>query len=243
MNIQLNKFEKVMIVIYLLVLVGMILCPPWAYYNPETGAFIKSFGSSNIFDTAPEGTQIQFSVLIYQIFVVSLLWGLGLFAIRKVYNLFKKSAEVDYGEAVGSFPYQDKGSDIPNSPTILRRYLSTFIDAMFILVVFVALSFVFKDNSSSSDSIRLLVFFVMFFCYEPIFTSMACTVGQKITGIRVRTLNTHQKISILSAYIRIVVKILLGFLSLLSIPLTKGRRAVHDYAAGSIVIMAYNSAD
>lgn len=124
------------------------------------------------------------------------------------------------------------------SPTILRRYLSTFIDGVFILSVFVLSSLAIKSDSSIADYARISIFFGMFFMYEPIFTSRFCTLGQKITRIRVRTNDSYEKISIPSAYLRVVIKILLGIISLFSITFTRHRRAVHDFAAGSVVIMA-----
>jgi uncharacterized RDD family membrane protein YckC len=127
---------------------------------------------------------------------------------------------------------------MPESPTILRRYLSTFIDGVFILSVFIAVSFAFDSDSTFASYARVAVYLILFLFYEPIFTSRFCTVGQKITGIRVRTVATYENISIPAAYLRIIIKISLGFISLLSIPLTKDRRAIHDFASGSIVIMA-----
>lgn len=66
---------------------------------------------------------------------------------------------------------------MPESPTILRRYLSTFIDGIVILSVFIVVSFVFKADSDFASYVRILVFFLMFFVYEPIFTSQSCTLG------------------------------------------------------------------
>jgi len=45
-----------------------------------------------------------------------------------------------------------------------------------------------------------------------------------------------ENISIPAAYLGIIVKIALGFISLVAIVFTKDRRAIHDFAAGSIVI-------
>jgi len=63
-------------------------------------------------------------------------------------------------------------------------------------------------------------------------------LGQWIMRIRVSQLPDFEKISIPSAYIRTLMKIFLGLISLFTIPITKGRRAIHDFAVGSIVITA-----
>ena len=121
-------------------------------------------------------------------------------------------------------------------PTILRRYLSTFIDGLLIIIVLLAVSYVFENNTGASTHIRVGILIFMFFIYEPLCTSLGCTVGQKITGVRVRKRFLHEKISIPAAYLRIILKILLGFISFITILFTKDKRAIHDFAVGSVVI-------
>jgi len=121
-------------------------------------------------------------------------------------------------------------------PTILRRYLSTFIDGLLIIIVLLAVSYVFANNTGASGQIRVGILIFMFFIYEPLCTSLGCTVGQKITGVRVRKRFLHKRISIPAAYLRIILKILLGFISFITILFTKDKRAIHDFAAGSVVI-------
>ena len=82
----------------------------------------------------------------------------------------------------------------------------------------------------------------MFIVYEPIFTAYFCTLGQKATGIRIRKLSSGKRISIFQAHLRIIVKILLGILSFFTIPFTKNKRAIHDFAVGSLVIYEKESA-
>ena len=125
-----------------------------------------------------------------------------------------------------------------NYPSILRRYLSTLIDGLFVLSVFVLVSFIFQHESDEIILLRIFISFGVFFIYEPLCTSKFCTIGQKITGIRVRVLPGKTRISLHFAYIRIFFKFLLGWISFLSIPFTKGKRGIHDFAVKSIVIYA-----
>jgi uncharacterized RDD family membrane protein YckC len=125
-------------------------------------------------------------------------------------------------------------------PTILRRYLSTFIDGMLILTVMLLCSMVFSQNTDTARILSKVIILSMFFIYEPFCTSQFCTLGQKIMGIRIRKASNYERISILQAYIRIIVKIFLGFYSFFTIISSDKKRAVHDYAAGSIVIEAMN---
>ena len=123
-------------------------------------------------------------------------------------------------------------------PSILQRYLSSFIDGLLILALFIGLSYLFQQDSQMADSIRLVIFFGVFLCYEPICVSCFFTLGQKITGIRVRRVGTLGKIPIPLAFVRYFLKIALGFASLFAIIFSEKRRAIHDYASGSNVILA-----
>jgi len=116
--------------------------------------------------------------------------------------------------------------------------MSTFIDVIFILSVFITVSFMATGDSTLASITRISVLFFMVFVYEPIFTSRFCTLGQKITGIRVRNIDTYNHISIPAAYLRYVVKMVLGLYSFVSIPSSKQRRALHDFATDTIVIIA-----
>lgn len=121
-------------------------------------------------------------------------------------------------------------------PTILRRYCSTVIDGLFVLSMLFLWAYILDSESSAATNIRIGIILFMFFVYEPIFTAYFCTLGQKITGIRIRKFSTGKRISIFQAYLRIIVKIFLGIFSFFTIPFTKNKRAIHDFAVGSLVI-------
>jgi len=123
-------------------------------------------------------------------------------------------------------------------PSVLQRYLSSFIDGILVLGTFIGLSLLFPQDTQTANSMRIAFFFIMFFCYEPICVSLFCTLGQKITGIRVRRIGTLEKIPFPFAVIRYFLKILLGFISLFAIIFSEERRAIHDFASGSIVVLA-----
>ncbi|MCP4345172.1 MAG: RDD family protein [Desulfobacterales bacterium] len=121
-------------------------------------------------------------------------------------------------------------------PTILRRYFSTFIDGIFVIGMLVLSSYILDSDNIAATKLRIGVILFMFFVYEPIFTSYFCTLGQKITGIRIRKMLSQTRLSLIQAYIRIIVKIFLGIISFFTIPFSKDKRAIHDFAVGSIVI-------
>ncbi len=121
-------------------------------------------------------------------------------------------------------------------PSILRRYFATFLDGLFVLATIILFAYVFQFENEMMMRIRVSIVLFMFFVYEPLCTSLFCTIGQKLTGIRIRTWSTQRKISIPKAYLRILAKLVMGLISFFTIPFSKDKRAIHDYVVGSIVI-------
>jgi uncharacterized RDD family membrane protein YckC len=67
--------------------------------------------------------------------------------------------------------------------------------------------------------------------------TLGCTLGNYLMKIRVkRFADNKRKINLLQAYIRFVVKVLLGWISFLTINSNKERRAIHDFVAGSVML-------
>lgn len=121
-------------------------------------------------------------------------------------------------------------------PSLLRRYFSSFLDGLVILSVLILSAYIFDSETQMAINIRVGLILFMFFVYEPIFTAYFCTLGQQVTGIRVRTLHGKANISLIQAYIRIVLKLFLGLISFFTIPFSRNKRAIHDMAVGSLVI-------
>lgn len=121
-------------------------------------------------------------------------------------------------------------------PTILRRYFSTLIDGIILLVVFIVSLSLIEGKDQITSTIRFVVPIMIIFFYEPLLTSKACTIGQLITQIRVRKITDLKRISIILAYVRYFVKIFLGFISFFSIIFSNKGRAIHDFSSGTVVI-------
>ena len=119
-------------------------------------------------------------------------------------------------------------------PNVLRRYLATVLD----LFAWWCLIYAMSRVPSITQHGALALFGLSFLLYEPLLTTYACTLGQAIMGIRVRTQEGLQRVSLDQAYGRVTVKYLLGTISLLTIPARADRRAIHDLATNTIVISA-----
>ena len=122
-------------------------------------------------------------------------------------------------------------------PSLVRRYGATLIDAFFIMFLMILASVTLQVESEVAVKARVVAFVLIVFAYEPVLTSRLCTLGQRLTGLRVRRHgNPEVRIGIPAAYVRFAVKLLLGWISFLTLAFTKEKRAIHDFAAGSIML-------
>lgn len=119
-------------------------------------------------------------------------------------------------------------------PSVFRRYVATLLDIAVIWFAVFSLTRI-PVVASSSWGMPIAAAAVILF-YEPLFTSCLCTLGQWIMRFRVRDRRTSLRIPIPIAYLRVVVKYVLGAISALTIPAREDRRGIHDLVANSIVV-------
>ena len=121
-------------------------------------------------------------------------------------------------------------------PSVFRRYLATLLD---LLVIWFGVFLIIQVPALSGSNQKIgIVVAVFVLTYEPLLTSYLCTAGQWLFRFRVRTFDGHNRISVGHAYGRLIVKYLLGVISILTIPSRPDRRATHDFATETIVIEA-----
>lgn len=122
-------------------------------------------------------------------------------------------------------------------PTIKTRYISMLIDIVIIVLISLAISSVFEMIGKIPALVKAIFFVVVVLLYEPILISSGTTVGQFLLNLRVRNFkNPDQKLTFHLAVVRTIVKILLGWLSFVTVTFNVNRRAIHDFASGSIMI-------
>ena len=122
-------------------------------------------------------------------------------------------------------------------PDLKDRIQSTFIDGILIIFLMFVFASILDKFEHVPDGVRIAVFVVLFIVYEPLFMTFGCTLGNLIKGIRVRKdADSSKKINILQAIIRFTIKLMLGWLSFLTIGSNPKRRAIHDLVVGSVMI-------
>ena len=128
-----------------------------------------------------------------------------------------------------------------NYPELKTRVQSTFIDGIFMIgLMFLAGTILEKINPSQEEEdglVRAIIFVSIWAIYEPLATTMGCTLGNYLMKIRVKKhQDTAKKINLLQAFVRFILKFFLGWISFLTIHSNKERRAIHDFAAASVMI-------
>lgn len=126
-----------------------------------------------------------------------------------------------------------------------KRYalLSTRIKAavidgiVLILLIYLATELLSLFESVPSY-IRISIFIFIFILYEPLLISVfGATVGHFFNDIVVKNANNEKRnISFPLAVVRFLLKITLGWLSLITISGSKKGQAIHDSAAYSVVL-------
>lgn len=127
----------------------------------------------------------------------------------------------------------------PNStyPSLIERFQSNIIDALFIIIMMYVFSIVLGNFDNVPDWVRIVLFFFIWVIYDPLSTYLGATLGNLFIGLRVRKFTNHdEKLPFPNALFRYICKITLGSISFLTMHSNKEKRAIHDFAAGSVVI-------
>jgi len=132
--------------------------------------------------------------------------------------------------------------EIINYPGLKDRIQSTIIDSIAIVILIFLFSMLFDSIGPVSDNLRFTAFIFVFGIFEPLCTTLGATPGNLASGLRVRQFNNpDKKINFFMALIRYIVKVMLGIVSFFTIHSNKEKRAIHDFAADSVVIYIKNN--
>ncbi|MEZ4688256.1 MAG: RDD family protein [Bacteroidia bacterium] len=119
-----------------------------------------------------------------------------------------------------------------------ERFQALMIDA--VLIFFVEyLAFSGLDNLGMEDSaVKMPLYILLFALYEPLLVTLTGgTVGHHVAKIMVRKASDpEKKLNIVQAVIRFAMKVLLGWVSLLTITANKEKRALHDLVGNAVVL-------
>ncbi len=127
---------------------------------------------------------------------------------------------------------QDSYANIP------QRVKAAFIDSIVLLGMIYGVSELFALFETVPTAARVIAFICVFVLYDPVLTSIyGGTMGHSFSGIQVkRDGDRLSNISFPIAVLRFLLKATLGWVSLLTVSGNTKKQALHDLAAGSVVI-------
>ena len=126
-----------------------------------------------------------------------------------------------------------------NYPLLADRIKSTFIDTILLVGATSLAANLLDKVNNPPDWLRVTIFVAIWIVYEPLCTAIGATVGNLVMGIRIRKYGkAGSRINIVQALLRYIMKLCLGWISFLTINSNPERRAIHDMAAGSVMIRA-----
>ncbi|MFN0035328.1 MAG: RDD family protein [Saprospiraceae bacterium] len=123
-------------------------------------------------------------------------------------------------------------------PSLTTRFKSILIDTTIVFIggAYLA-SVIFEKMGEVPNWWRVAALIGLFFVYEPVSQTLGCSLGNYVSGIRVRKASDEtQRINILQAAVRFVLKLGLGWVSFLTIHSNPKRQAIHDTVAGTVMI-------
>jgi uncharacterized RDD family membrane protein YckC len=123
-------------------------------------------------------------------------------------------------------------------PSLVRRVQSIFIDTLLVIIAMVVISAILSQVQNTPDWIRIALFVFLFFAYEPILMAFTPgTIGNRLMGIQVKqAADETQRPTLWQAYIRFVFKLVLGWLSFVTMHFNVQRRAIHDLVGRTVMI-------
>ncbi len=118
------------------------------------------------------------------------------------------------------------------------RIKAAFVDALLLIASMYVISEILNSFEAVPSYVRILLATLLFVLYDPIFTSVyGGTIGHSFSNIQVKKDSNREKnISFPMALLRFILKVTLGWISLLTTTGNPKKKAIHDYAANSVVL-------
>ena len=121
---------------------------------------------------------------------------------------------------------------------VFDRIKAYAVDMGLIFISMIIFAQIFSSMGQVDSIYKIMVFVLLFFLYEPVMVGLVgSTLGHKAMGLKVVKENDDKPIGLFKAVIRFIVKVLLGWISLLTISGNSKKQAIHDLSVGSYVVL------
>lgn len=118
------------------------------------------------------------------------------------------------------------------------RVKAVVIDGIVIIAMMYAVSELFALFDHVPNAIRIMAAIFIGLLYDPLFTAIyGGTIGHTYSNIHIKKDDESNKnLSFPFALLRFIVKMALGWISLLTVTTNDKRKAIHDFVANSVVL-------
>ncbi len=123
-------------------------------------------------------------------------------------------------------------------PNIFDRVKAVLFDTVLIIGMMYLVSLLFQGSDGENTPLRIIAFVSIWLIYDPLMTSIfGGTLGHQLIGLRVKQEKDESKnLKFHQAFIRYILKTLLGWISLITVSTKSNKQAIHDLAVSSVVI-------
>lgn len=120
---------------------------------------------------------------------------------------------------------------------LTTRIKAMLIDSIIFVLWILIVPAIVKSSNQDASATRMWLILSPIVIYETLMISIfACTIGQRLMGIRVLR-EDYSKVPLHISFIRWITKSLLGLYSFIYMFFTDKLQAIHDRIAGTVVIV------
>ncbi len=123
--------------------------------------------------------------------------------------------------------------------TRLSRRLKAVMVDTFVLILSIVTSIFLVGQVGIENKILSITMIVVFsLSIEPFFVRFTgASIGHHVFGVRIRHSETDKNISLINSYLRVIFKLLVGTISLITVMSSRKHQALHDMISRSIVVL------
>lgn len=123
-------------------------------------------------------------------------------------------------------------------PQLQERTKAAMIDSVLLISLIIVTGDLLQWMPNPSPTLKAALFLLYFVLYEPLLVSIrGGTIGHALAGISIRRFHyTTEKINFFAALWRFLLKITLGWISVISYFTNKEGRMIHDKLSGAIMV-------
>ena len=133
---------------------------------------------------------------------------------------------------------QEEDTTPTEYPRLLRRVRAGLIDSMVIAGLFYVWFFSLAILEDANPKITVAALGVLLLAAEPgLVARTGGTIGHHLMGLRIRDARADRRIGFFRATLRALLRIFLGWFSLVVVLATRQHQTVHDHASRSMVVL------